>query len=76
MSKYSDLIEQSESALNKMMLNSQRLNDALSSALNNKLWAFVIYNKYTFHVFLNYFNDCSDDFPLSLNVIFSVKFHN
>ena len=32
--KYNDLIDQSESALNKMIMNSQKLSDALTSALN------------------------------------------
>ena len=33
--KYNSLIDQSEDALNKMMANTQRLNDTLSQALNN-----------------------------------------
>ena len=35
--KYNTLIEQSDEALNKMIQNSQRLNDTLSSALNNNI---------------------------------------
>lgn len=35
MRKYNELIDQSESALNKMLMNTQKLNDALSSALRN-----------------------------------------
>ena len=34
--KYNDLIDQSESALNKMIQNSQKLTDALSSALDQR----------------------------------------
>ena len=33
--KFSELIDQSETALNTMIRNTQKLNDALSSALNN-----------------------------------------
>ena len=36
--KYNSLIEQSDEALNKMIQNTQRLSDTLSSALNNNLW--------------------------------------
>ena len=35
--KYNDLIEQSEGALHKMMMNTQKLNDALSRALDDQL---------------------------------------
>ena len=33
--KYNNLIEQSDDALNKMIQNTQRLSDTLSSALNS-----------------------------------------
>ncbi len=33
--KFNELIDQSETALNKMIMNTQKLNEALSSALNN-----------------------------------------
>ena len=39
--KYNTLVEQSEEALNKMIASSQKLNETLSSALNNKIWAFM-----------------------------------
>jgi len=32
--KYQELIDQSETALNKMISNTQKLNDALSNAIN------------------------------------------
>lgn len=35
--KYNTLIEQSDEALNKMIQNTQRLSDTLSTALNNNL---------------------------------------
>ncbi len=35
--KYTELIEQSEGALGKMVKNTQRLNEALNSALNDKI---------------------------------------
>ena len=35
--KYNTLVEQSEEALNKMIANSQRLNETLTSALNSKI---------------------------------------
>ena len=35
--KYNTLIEQSDEALNKMIQNTQRLSDTLSSALNNNI---------------------------------------
>ena len=35
--KYSTLVEQSEDALNKMIANSQKLNETLSAAINNKI---------------------------------------
>lgn len=34
--KYTELIEQSDQALSKMVMNTQKLNDALSGALNSK----------------------------------------
>lgn len=36
MRRYNDLIEQSEGALHKMMMNTQKLNDALSKALDDQ----------------------------------------
>jgi hypothetical protein len=33
--KFDELISQSEGALQKMMMNTQKLNDALSNALSN-----------------------------------------
>ena len=39
--KYNTLVEQSEEALNKMIASSQKLNETLSSALNNKIWTFM-----------------------------------
>ena len=35
--KYNTLVDQSEEALNKMIQNSQRLNETLTSALNSKM---------------------------------------
>ena len=37
MKKYNELIEQSEGALGKMVKNTQRLNEALNSALEDRL---------------------------------------
>ena len=34
--KFNELVEQSEGALNKMVKNSQRLSEALNSALDDK----------------------------------------